>query len=284
MTIYNAIKWTLFACSILAVTNSMAIAFEPLHVRSTVGEELYAELKFSHAQPEQNLEISLADLSDLDRLSLPYQAYEHLKFNVIKEGNGRQGVILISSPLPMQRPEFNLLLKIKQGNSSYLQHLHSTLAYSTQRNSDAQTAPNLERPREQALMPQVIHSEQEIALSTAQYSVEDNQIRQLEAEYFTPQAFSPLAIKPNHTFHALLLQPSNPLKQSTLHPATRQTTMNKTKATSMNKTMTTTVNTTMPATVNTTMTAMIKTTRQAPQMQAQIDPKSDRNQAETQHR
>lgn len=162
MTVYKKFKLGFFA--VLASQSLYAISIHPIQIQSAPGELLYAELSFSNADPHENIQASLASAEELMSIGAQHQPPDYLNFYTRKNTRG-EGVITITSSRPMTANELNLVIKIKNGNASRLQHIRSTLKPSGTTTAQ-HTQPKLSK-HEQALRPIMIVSEKEIALNLA---------------------------------------------------------------------------------------------------------------------
>lgn len=135
-----------------------AITLSPLQIQSGSGDLLYAEMKFSHSNPNQKIEVGLAEPEDLTSMGISHQPPGHLNFFTRRSSDGT-GVIVITSSRPVIEPELNILLKIKEGNASRIQQIKTPLTRNRQSNEIK--ASN----HEKSLKPQIIVSEKDIALN-----------------------------------------------------------------------------------------------------------------------
>lgn len=164
MLVYNKLKIAILA--ILSSSSTFALTLEPIQVQSHAGSLLYAEIKFKNANPNAHIEAGLADTQDLITLGMAQQAPGNLNFYTRKSADGT-GVIVITSTRPVIETDLNLLLKIKEGDATHIQHIKTGLNAP----NHADQAPMA--AHEQALKPQVIVSEKDIALNlptSSQYS------------------------------------------------------------------------------------------------------------------
>lgn len=127
-----------------------AIQINPIQVQSTLGELLYAEISYQHAD-NTPIEVSFAHTDAVNTLAAPMSST--LNIYTRQDQNG-QGVITITSSQPMQVAELDFLLQIKQGNNIRLQHIKQSLAHEKH---------NI---NEQALLP-IIIKEQDFNLDLA---------------------------------------------------------------------------------------------------------------------
>lgn len=163
MTVYNKLK-----IAILAIISSQtfAITIDPIQVQSGSGDLLYAEMKFRHSDPNARIEVGLAESNDLMMMGLSHQPPGNLNFFTRRSGDG-SGVIVITSSRPVNDPELNILLKIKEGSATHIQQVKTSLKRN--HTSQTQTVSNTEK----VLVPQVIVSEKDIQLnlpSSTQYT------------------------------------------------------------------------------------------------------------------
>lgn len=169
MTVYNKLKIAILA--IIASQNIHAITIDPIQVQSAAGELLYAEMNFRNADPQAQIQASLADAEDIATLGVAYQAPGHLNFFTRRDSSGN-GVITITSSRPLTDAELNIIIKIQEGNATRLQHIRTPLKRS-QANVQARLSGN-----EKPLTPITIVSEKDIALQlpeSTQYQIEKPQ-------------------------------------------------------------------------------------------------------------
>ncbi|MBT0886561.1 hypothetical protein KJJ19_04495 [Acinetobacter towneri] len=186
MTVYNKLKIAIL--SILASQQMYAMNVDPIQIQSTTGELLYAEINFRQSNVNEAIDVSLATAEDLMSIGASHRPPGHLNFFTRRNSNGT-GVITITSSRPLTESELNIVVKIKEGNATRLQHIRTPL----KRSAPAPLAA-MQRSNEQALMPVMIVNEQDIALnlpvSTA-YQVETP--KAIEQQAFE----APLTIKRN---------------------------------------------------------------------------------------
>ncbi|MCT8088682.1 hypothetical protein H0920_01060 [Acinetobacter sp. C_4_1] len=169
MTVYNKLKIAILA--IIASQNIHAITIDPIQVQSAAGELLYAEMNFRNADPQAQIQASLADAEDIATLGVAYHAPGHLNFFTRRDSSGN-GVITITSSRPLTDAELNIIIKIQEGNATRLQHIRTPLKRS-QANVQARLSGN-----EKPLTPITIVSEKDIALQlpeSTQYRIEKPQ-------------------------------------------------------------------------------------------------------------
>ncbi|OTG80619.1 FimV/HubP family polar landmark protein [Acinetobacter sp. ANC 4648] len=157
MTVYNKLKIAIL--TILSTQSLYAITLDPVQIHSGTGELLYAEMKFSHADPNSRIDVSLADPEDLMAMGITHQPPGHLNFFTRRSADG-SGVIVITSSRPVIESELNILLKIKEGNATRIQQIKTPFVR-TKTDTNLVTASNHEKP----LTPQIIVSEKDIALN-----------------------------------------------------------------------------------------------------------------------
>ncbi|SDX91689.1 FimV/HubP-related protein [Acinetobacter kyonggiensis] len=155
MTAYKKLKIAILA--IIASQNIHAITIDPIQIQSAPGELLYAEMNFRQADPNAQIQASLATVDELLSLGVTHQPPGHLNFFTRRDGSGN-GVITITSSRPLTEAELNVIIKIKEGNATRLQHIKTPLQRSTT-NTQVRTQGN-----EKPLTPISIVSEKEIAL------------------------------------------------------------------------------------------------------------------------
>lgn len=167
MTVYNKLKIAIL--SILASQQMYAMNVDPIQIQSTTGELLYAEINFRQSNVNEAIDVSLATAEDLMSIGVSHRPPGHLNFFTRRNSNGT-GVITITSSRPLTESELNIVVKIKEGNATRLQHIRTPL----KRSAPAPLAA-MQRSNEQALMPVMIVNEQDIALNlpvSATYQVE----------------------------------------------------------------------------------------------------------------
>lgn len=167
MTVYNKLKIAIL--SILASQQMYAMNVDPIQIQSTAGELLYAEINFRQSNINEPIDVSLATAEDLMSIGASHRPPGHLNFFTRRNSNGT-GVITITSSRPLTESELNIVVKIKEGNATRLQHIRTPLKRST-------PAPlaTTQRSNEQALTPVMIVNEQDIALNlpvSTHYQVE----------------------------------------------------------------------------------------------------------------
>ena len=128
MTAYKKLKIAILA--IIASQNIHAITIDPIQIQSTPGELLYAEMNFRQADPNAQIQASLATVDELLSLGVAHQPPGHLNFFTRRDGSGN-GVITITSSRPLTEAELNIIIKIKEGNATRLQHIKTPLQRST---------------------------------------------------------------------------------------------------------------------------------------------------------
>lgn len=168
MTVYNKLKIAILA--IMTSQTISAITIDPIQVQSGSGDLLYAEMKFSNANPNEKIEVGLADADDIQHIGITTQAPGHLNFYTRRSGDGT-GVIVITSSRPIVESELNILLKVKEGSATHIQQVRTPLT----RGRNNIPAPMVNaNAKEQPLKPQIIVSEKDIALNlptSTQYQV-----------------------------------------------------------------------------------------------------------------
>ncbi|GIT82265.1 hypothetical protein DSM16313_00470 [Acinetobacter seohaensis] len=186
MTVYNKLKIAIL--SILASQQMYAMNVDPIQIQSTTGELLYAEINFRQSNVNEAIDVSLATAEDLMSIGASHRPPGHLNFFTRRNSNGT-GVITITSSRPLTESELNIVVKIKEGNATRLQHIRTPL----KRSAPAPLAA-MQRSNEQALTPVMIVNEQDIALNlpvSANYQVETP--KAIEQQTFE----APLTIKHN---------------------------------------------------------------------------------------
>lgn len=168
MTVYNKLKIAILA--IMTSQTISAITIDPIQVQSGSGDLLYAEMKFSNANPNEKIEVGLADADDIQHIGITTQAPGHLNFYTRRSGDGT-GVIVITSSRPIVESELNILLKVKEGSATHIQQVRTPL---TRGRNNIPTPMVNANAKEQPLKPQIIVSEKDIALNlptSTQYQV-----------------------------------------------------------------------------------------------------------------
>lgn len=156
MTLNNKLKIAIL--TILSSQTLQALTLEPIRVQSGAGNLLYAEIKFSQAKPDSNIEAGLVEAQDLMRLGVTHQSPGHLNFFTRRSGDGT-GVIVITSSRPIVDSELNLLLKIREGDATHIHQIRTPLT----RSPSKKEIP-VDSNSDQVLIPQMIVSEKDIAL------------------------------------------------------------------------------------------------------------------------
>lgn len=147
-----------------------AITIDPIQVQSGSGDLLYAEMKFSNANPNEKIEVGLADADDIQNIGISTQAPGHLNFYTRRSGDGT-GVIVITSSRPIVESELNILLKVKEGSATHIQQVKAPL---TRGRNNVPAPMSNALVKEKPLTPQIIVSEKDIALNlptSTQYHV-----------------------------------------------------------------------------------------------------------------
>lgn len=159
MTRYNKLKIAIL--TIMTSQSISAITINPIQIQSGSGDLLYAEMKFSNANPNEKIEVGLAEAEDMMSVGFANQPPGHLNFYTRRSNDGT-GVIVITSSRPMVDPELNILLKVKEGSATHLQQIKTAL---TRGRPNPATAKITATNNEKLLKPQVIVSEKDIALN-----------------------------------------------------------------------------------------------------------------------
>lgn len=157
--------------TIISTQSLYAITLDPVQIQSGTGELLYLEMKFSHADPNSRIDVSLADPEDLIAMGATHQPPGHLNFFTRRSADG-SGVVVITSSRPVVEPELNILVKIKEGNATHIQQIKTPLA-----RSKVAANPVIASKNESLLTPQIIVSEKDIALNlptSMQYATQQN--------------------------------------------------------------------------------------------------------------
>ncbi|OCZ70805.1 FimV family protein [Acinetobacter pittii] len=153
MTVYNKLKIAIF--TIMSSPSIYAITLDPIQIQSAPGDLLYAEMNFQQADPNTNLQVSLATPEDLSALGVTHQPPGNLNFYTRQNGQG-SGVIVITSSRPVIDPELNIVVKISEGSATRLQHIKTVIKPSSIKKTEN---------NENTLSPQFIVNEKDIALN-----------------------------------------------------------------------------------------------------------------------
>lgn len=114
----------LLLCSFGAgLTHAYALRLDPIRIYSSVGQVLSAEIAFSHANPQDDLEVETAETDALDFLQLTEYNQHAYRYSVQRQALATHGVITLSSDIPLKQPQLKLLVKIKHGDIVYYQQL-----------------------------------------------------------------------------------------------------------------------------------------------------------------
>ena len=157
MTVYNKLKIAILA--ILASQHIHAINVDPVQIQSAPGELLYAEMNFRQSNVNAPIEVSLASAEDLMAIGASHRPPGHLNFFTRRDGAGN-GVITITSSRPLTDTELNIVVKIREGSATRLQHINTSFIRSTLPEQRA-----LLQPKEQPLTPVMVVNERDIALN-----------------------------------------------------------------------------------------------------------------------
>ena len=157
MTVYNKLKIAIL--SILASQQMYAMNVDPIQIQSTTGELLYAEINFRQSNVNEAIDVSLATAEDLMSIGVSHRPPGHLNFFTRRNSNGT-GVITITSSRPLTESELNIVVKIKEGNATRLQHIRTPL----KRSAPAPLAA-VRRSIDPAFLLVFFFSEQYIALN-----------------------------------------------------------------------------------------------------------------------
>ncbi len=153
MTVYNKLKIAIF--TIMSSPSIYAITLDPIQIQSAPGDLLYAEMNFQQADPNANLQVSLATPEDLSALGVTHQPPGNLNFYTRQNGQG-SGVIVITSSRPVIDHELNIVVKISEGSATRLQHIKTVIKPSSIKKTEN---------NESTLSPQFIVNEKDIALN-----------------------------------------------------------------------------------------------------------------------
>ncbi len=155
MTIYKKIK---IAILLGIYTQTIhAIVFEPVQIQSAAGELLYAEIPFKNSDMSNAINVALASDADLATTGLSQHVPGNLNFYTRRSSNG-SGVIVITSSRPIIDTNFNVVIKVQEGNATRIQQIKMPM------NKPFQTSSVQNSMSERKLQPQVIVSEKDIAL------------------------------------------------------------------------------------------------------------------------
>lgn len=220
MTVYNKLKIAILA--ILASQHIHAINVDPVQIQSAPGELLYAEMNFRQSNVNAPIEVSLASAEDLIAIGASHRPPGHLNFFTRRDGAGN-GVITITSSRPLTDTELNIVVKIREGSATRLQHIKTSLKRSTLAEQRAQL-----QPKEQPLTPVMVVNERDIALNlptstaytaaTASASTTRSVEAPLAIQASPPPALSPSATA---TFSAAAQPAASPVSAAT--PSTSAT-------------------------------------------------------------
>ncbi|MBN6524929.1 hypothetical protein JZM37_11800 [Acinetobacter pittii] len=153
MTVYNKLKIAIF--TIMSSPSIYAITLDPIQIQSAPGDLLYAEMNFQQADPNANLQVSLATPEDLSALGVTHKPPGNLNFYTRQNGQG-SGVIVITSSRPVIDPELNIVVKISEGSATRLQHIKTVIKPSSIKKTEN---------NENTLSPLFIVNEKDIALN-----------------------------------------------------------------------------------------------------------------------
>ncbi|ARD30245.1 hypothetical protein OTEC02_16620 [Acinetobacter lactucae] len=153
MTVYNKLKIAIF--TIMSSPSIYAITLDPIQIQSAPGDLLYAEMNFQQADPNANLQVSLATPEDLSALGVTHQPPGNLNFYTRQNGQG-SGVIVITSSRPVIDAELNIVVKISEGSATRLQHIKTVIKPSSIKKTEN---------NESTLSPRFIVNEKDIALN-----------------------------------------------------------------------------------------------------------------------
>lgn len=156
MMIYNKLCFSILTTFIAQSVS--AINVDPVQIHSSFGELLYAEMNFRQSHINTPVEVSLANYEDLKSIGVQHNPPNNLSFFTRKNNNGT-GVITITSSRPMTEQELNLVIKIKEGSETRLQHIKTSLS------SHHSTAQNRILNNEKQLSPIMIVNEADIGLN-----------------------------------------------------------------------------------------------------------------------
>ena len=166
MTSYNKLKIAIL--TIIASQNIHALHVEPVIIQSGTGDLLYAELNFNQANFNDQVKVSIATPEDLLTIGVKHQPSSYLNLYTRQGPNGT-GVITITSSRPILDSELNVVVKIQEGNNTYLKHIKQSITSSNNNNklvAQSRTANS----NEKSLTPVMVVNEQDIALNLPESS------------------------------------------------------------------------------------------------------------------
>ena len=210
MNIYKKLYFFILTFSFTQSSNSLAI--DPIEIRSSINDLLYAEIKFTQAQPNAQLKVSLANQQDLDSIDITHKRPDQLNF-FIRRHNDNTGIITITSTQSITNPELNMVLKIEEGQNIRLQHIQHNLTQDTNRAHFASILQSPEKP----LSPLVIKNESDISIHSKTYIQVNNSFNH------SPNHFKTNVFQQNiRQEQPLIISKSMPptLNKITLQPAT----------------------------------------------------------------
>ncbi|MFC3902873.1 FimV N-terminal domain-containing protein [Acinetobacter marinus] len=106
---------------------SHALNFDPVHIDSSRGEPLYAEIPFRNAQSQTPIKVSIAQPFEVGRNAVLDEAqYSHLNFYVRQNPQG-DGVIVITSTRVIDANSVDLMLKIDDAGQVRMQQVRAAL-------------------------------------------------------------------------------------------------------------------------------------------------------------
>lgn len=106
---------------------SHALSFDPVHIDSSRGEPLYAEIPFRNAQSQTPIKVSIAQPFEVGRNAVLDEAqYSHLNFYVRQNPQG-DGVIVITSTRVIDANSVDLMLKIDDAGQVRMQQVRAAL-------------------------------------------------------------------------------------------------------------------------------------------------------------
>ncbi len=231
MTVYNKLKIAIL--TIMTSQAASAITLTPIQIQSGSGDLLYAEMKFSNANPNEKIEVGLADTEDMMSVGFANQPPGHLNFYTRRSNDGT-GVIVITSSRPMVDAELNILLKVKEGSATHLQQIKTAL---TRGRPNPPTAQLNATRNEKLLTPQMIVSEKDIALN-----LPSSTSYQTNSAITTSTPSTVKSISSTNTQRPLVISVATPpTLQSLQKAATQVTTSNPVTTSNNNKSNTQTI-------------------------------------------
>lgn len=131
-------------------SNSTAILFEQIQIKSVKNEPLSIEIPFKNSNTNQPLKVEIASDEEISALHLNIEPVQHLNILTHRTQNG-SGHISLSTPYAIKANQLNFVVKVQEGTTQYFQHIKKSLP---ERKVLAQQLHAIEKP----LVPQRIHN------------------------------------------------------------------------------------------------------------------------------